>query len=154
MVRPISIAVPADGARVTPNISAGLIGDRSRGDDVDSLIHRRKLQVLEDINSVGSNSSSSGLPPSVRVPGEGTSQVDPSARFPNMPQVSALAFSYDNDAVILEDPECLASIWRKTRTSGCELPTLEQMRKRGAYIQMAVANTKVSYLAIASEISV
>lgn len=29
-----------------------------------------------------------------------------------------------------------------------------QMRKRGAYIQMAVANTKVSYLAIASEISV
>ncbi|KAF2614065.1 hypothetical protein F2Q70_00011982 [Brassica cretica] len=153
MVRPISIVVPADGARVTPNISAGLIGDRSRGDDVDSPIHRRKRQILEDINSVGSNSSSSGLPPSVRVPGEGTSQVDPSARFPNVPEVSALAFSYDNDVLILEDPECLASIWRKIRTSGCELPTLEQMREPGAYIQMAVANTKVSYLAIASEIS-
>ncbi|KAF3509704.1 hypothetical protein F2Q69_00006917 [Brassica cretica] len=119
MVRPISIVVPADGARVTPNISAGLIGDRSR----------------------------------VRVPGEGTSQVDPSARFPNVPEVSALAFSYDNDVLILEDPKCLASIWRKIRTSGCELPTLEQMREPGAHILMAVANTKVSYLAIASEIS-
>ena len=88
----------------------------------------------------------------MRIPGKGTSKVDPSTRLPNMEEASSLAFSYDNDVSILDDPERLASIWHKIRTSGCELPSLEQMQERGAYVQMAVANAKVSYLAIASEI--
>ncbi|KAF3511123.1 hypothetical protein F2Q69_00005219 [Brassica cretica] len=93
---PISIAVPADGARTTPNTSAGSVGDRPRGDDVDSSTHRHRRRVLEGINSVDLNSSSSGLPPQVRVPGEGTSQVNPSVHLPGLQGVSSLAFSYDN----------------------------------------------------------
>ncbi|KAF2578811.1 hypothetical protein F2Q68_00004177 [Brassica cretica] len=110
MARPISIAAPADGARTTPNTSAGSVGDRPRGDDVDSSTHRHRRRVLEGINSVDSNSSSSGLPPQVRVPGEGTSQVDPSVCLPGVQEVSSLAFSYDNEVSILDNLERLASI--------------------------------------------
>ncbi|XP_056853505.1 uncharacterized protein LOC130502725 [Raphanus sativus] len=57
-------------------------------------------------------------------------------------KVVLLAFSYDVDAPILENPERLATIWRKLRSRSCELPPLEQMRGRDAYVQMAVANAK------------
>ncbi|KAF3541155.1 hypothetical protein F2Q69_00020968 [Brassica cretica] len=43
---------------------------------------------------------------------------------------------------ILENPESLATIWRKIRAKGCEVPSLEHMRERVAYVWMAVANAK------------
>ena len=113
MVRPVSIAVPVGGARKTPNTSAGSVGDRALNDDIDSSTHRRRRRALEDINSVSSNSPSSGLPPLLRTSGEGTSQVDPSAHLPDVHETSSWRFLYDNEVPILENPERLALIWRK-----------------------------------------
>ena len=61
-----------------------------------------------------------------------------------MREASSLAFSYDNEVSILENPELLPLIWRKIKARWCDLPSLEQMRERDAYIQMVVANAKVS----------
>ena len=61
-------------------------------------------------------------------------------------------FLYDNEVPILENPESLALVWRKIREKGCELPSLDDMRERDAYVRMAVANAKVMYLAIASDV--
>ncbi|KAH0889447.1 hypothetical protein HID58_051876, partial [Brassica napus] len=58
----VSIAVPVGGARRAPDASAGSAGDRALDDNVASSTHRRRLQALEEINSVSSNSPSSGLP--------------------------------------------------------------------------------------------
>lgn len=129
-----------------PNSLAGLVGGHPQGDDVDSSTHGDRRRVLEDINSVDSNSSSSGLPSHVRIPGKGTSQADPDTRPPNVREVSSLPFSYDNEVSILDNPEPVALILRKIRARRWELPSLEQMRERDTYIQMAVANAKVSYL--------
>ena len=110
MVRPVSIAVPVGGARKTPNTSAGSVGDRALNDDIDSSTHRRRRRALEDINSVSSNSPSSGLPLPLRASGEGTSQADPSAHLPDMQETSSWRFPYDNEEPILENPERLALI--------------------------------------------
>ena len=135
-----------------PNTSAISVGDRALDDDVESSTHRHRRRALEDINSVSSNSPSSGLPPLLRTSGEGTSQVDPSAHLPDMQETSSLRFSYDNEVLILENPESLALIWRKIREKGCELPSLGDMRECDAYVRMAVTNAKVIYLAIASDV--
>ncbi|KAG2266897.1 hypothetical protein Bca4012_075625 [Brassica carinata] len=84
----------------------------------------------------------SGLPPLLRVSGEGTSWINPGVRLSSVPEASSWAFSYDNEIPILENPDTLAAIWRKIRAEGCELPSLERMRERDAYVRMAVANAK------------
>ena len=77
-------------------------------------IHRfTDADVLEEINSVSSNSPGSGLPPPLRASSEGTSQVDPSAHLPDVHETSSWRFLYDNEVPILENPERLALIWRK-----------------------------------------
>ncbi|KAF3599467.1 hypothetical protein F2Q69_00035505 [Brassica cretica] len=101
-----------------------------------------RRRALEEINSVSSNSPSSGLPPPLRASGEGTSQVDPSACLPDVQETSSWRFLYDNKVPILENPESLALVWRKIREKGCELPSLDDMRERDAYVRMAVANAK------------
>ncbi|KAJ4889387.1 Uncharacterized protein Rs2_29135 [Raphanus sativus] len=82
--------------------------------------------------------SPSSSEPSKQDPGEGTSRLRPI----NLPPGSPKTFSYDVNVPILENPEQLASIWRKLRNPSCELPLLEQMRGGDAYVQMAVANAK------------
>ena len=148
----MSIAVPVGGARRAPNTSAGSVGDRALDDDVDSSTHRRQRRALEEINSVSSNSPSSGLPPPSRASGEGTSEVDQSAHLPDVHETSSWRFLYDNEVPILGNPESLALIWRKIREKGYELPSLGDMRERDAYVWMAVANAKVIYHAIASDV--
>ncbi|KAF2572418.1 hypothetical protein F2Q70_00003167 [Brassica cretica] len=63
LARPMLIAVPAGGNRMASDNSAISAGDRALNDEVDSLTHRRRRRVLEEINTVTSGSSSSGLPP-------------------------------------------------------------------------------------------
>ncbi|KAH0902955.1 hypothetical protein HID58_042458 [Brassica napus] len=79
MAKPVSIAVPADRNWTTPNAPAGSVGGQPHGDDVGSTTHR--------IRRGG------------RVPGEGTSQIDPDSRPPRVREASSLAFSYDNEAM-------------------------------------------------------
>ena len=69
-----------------------------------------------------------------------------------MQETSSWRFSYFNEVPILENPEGLALIWRKIREKGCELPPLDDMRERDAYVRMAVANAKVICLAIDSDV--
>ncbi|XP_013709000.1 uncharacterized protein LOC106412630 [Brassica napus] len=109
--------------------------DRAFNDKVDSLTHRRRRRVLEEINSVTSGSSSPGLSPPLRVFGEGTSQVNPDVPFSSVPEASSWSSSYENEIPILE-------IWRKIRAEGCGLPSLERVRERDAYLRMAVAKGK------------
>ncbi|KAF3539402.1 hypothetical protein F2Q69_00020375 [Brassica cretica] len=101
-----------------PNTSTGSVGDRALDDEIDSPTHQSQRRALKEINSVSSNSPSSEPPPPLRASGEGTSQVDPSACFPD----------------------------RKIREKGCELPSLDDMRERDIYVRMAVANAKVMEL--------
>ncbi|KAH0859217.1 hypothetical protein HID58_087478 [Brassica napus] len=98
IARPVSMAVPVGGTRRVPNTSAISVGDRALDDDVESSTHRHRRRALEEINSVSSNSPSSGLPPLLRTSGEGTSQVDPSAHLPDVHEISSWRFSYDNEA--------------------------------------------------------
>ncbi|XP_048619866.1 uncharacterized protein LOC106354951 [Brassica napus] len=142
LARPVSIAIPAGGTRKALDNSASSAGDRALNDEVDSLTHRRRRRVLEEINTVTSGSSSSGLPPLLRVSGECTSRINPGLRLSNVPEASSWAFSYDNEILILENPDSLAAIWRKIRAEGCELPSLERMRERDAYVRMVVSNAK------------
>ncbi|XP_018459168.1 meiosis-specific protein ASY2-like [Raphanus sativus] len=106
-------------------------------EEVAPKVQRRRL-IPDEESSKGFNVSSSE--PLMQDPGEGTSKPV------NLPadcrSGSPLAFSYDVDAPILDDPERLAAIWRKLRSSTCALPPLEQMRGRDAYVQMAIANAK------------
>ncbi|KAF2534827.1 hypothetical protein F2Q70_00029768 [Brassica cretica] len=139
---PVSIAVPVGGARKTPNTSASSVGDRALNDDIDSSTHRCRRRALEDIHSVSLNLPSLGLPPPLRASGEGTSQADPSAHLPDVQETSSWRFPYDNEVLILENPERLALIWHKIREKGCELPSLRDMRERDAYVRMPVANAK------------
>ncbi|KAF2606566.1 hypothetical protein F2Q68_00044977 [Brassica cretica] len=140
LARPVSIAIPAGGTRKASDNSASSAGDRALNDVVDSLTHRRRRRVMEEINTVTSGSSSSRLPPPLRVSGEGTSRINSGARLSSVPKASSWAFSYDNEIPILENPDSLAAIWHKIRAEGCELPSLERMRERDAYVRMAVAN--------------
>ncbi|KAF2616759.1 hypothetical protein F2Q68_00039914 [Brassica cretica] len=140
--KPVSIAVPVGGARRAPNTSAGSVGDQALDDDVDSSTHRRQRRALEEINSVSSNSPSSGLPRPLRASCECTSEVDQSAHLPDVHETSSWRFLYDNEVPILGNPESLALIWRKIREKGCELPSLGDMRERDTYVWMAVVNPK------------
>ncbi|KAF3595193.1 hypothetical protein DY000_02027214 [Brassica cretica] len=63
-------------------------------------------------------------------------------RLTLVPEAFSWSFAYDSEIPILENPESLATIWRKIRAKGCELPSLEHMRERDAYVRMAVANAK------------
>ena len=63
--------------------------DRAFNDKVDSLTHRRRRRVLEEINSVTSGSSSPGLSPPLRVFDEGTSQDNPDVPFLSVPEASS-----------------------------------------------------------------
>ena len=101
---------------------------------------------------MSSNSSSSGLPLPLRASGEGTSLVDPGAHLLEVKEASSWRCSYDNEVPILDNPERLALIWHKIRERRCELPSFGDMRERDAYDRMAVANAKVVYLAIASDV--
>ncbi|KAL0825395.1 hypothetical protein Bca101_049072 [Brassica carinata] len=132
-----SIAVPVCGAQREPNTSTGSVGDRALDDEIDSPTHQSQRRALKEINSVSSNSPSSEPPPPLRASGEGTSQVDPSACFPDVQETSSWRFSYDDEVPILENPE-----GRKIREKGCELPSLDDMRERDIYVRMAVANAK------------
>ncbi|XP_056843252.1 uncharacterized protein LOC108808433 [Raphanus sativus] len=106
-------------------------------EEVAPKVQRRRL-ILDEESSKGFNVSSSE--PLMQDPGEGISKpVNLPADYRSG---SPLAFSYDVDAPILEDPERFAAIWRKLRSSLCALPLLEQMRGRDAYVQMAIANAK------------
>ncbi|WZZ77933.1 hypothetical protein YC2023_098505 [Brassica napus] len=142
LARSVSIAIRAGGTRKASDNSASSAGDRALNDEVDSLTHRRQCRVLEEINTVTLGSSSSGLPPPLRVSGEGTSRINSGGRLSSVPEASSWAFSYDNEIHILENPDSLAAIWRKITAEGYELPSLERMRDRDAYVRMAVANAK------------
>ncbi|XP_018453742.1 meiosis-specific protein ASY2-like [Raphanus sativus] len=105
--------------------------------EVAPKVQRRRL-ILDDESSKDFNVPSSEPP--MQDPGEGTSKP---INFPaDCRRGSPLAFSYDVDAPILENPERLAAIWRKLRSSSCVLPPLEKMRGRDVYVQMAIANAK------------
>ncbi|KAG2282476.1 hypothetical protein Bca52824_053696 [Brassica carinata] len=78
---------------------------------------------------VSSNLPRSGLPPPMRASSKGTSRVDPSAHLPEVQETSSWRFSYDNKVPILENPE-----------------------QHDAYVRMAVANAKLIYPAIASDV--
>ncbi|KAH0880005.1 hypothetical protein HID58_067399 [Brassica napus] len=69
---------------------------RLTDDDVESSTHQRRRRALEEVNTVSSNSPSSGLPPPLQASGEGTSRVDPSARLPDVQEASSWGFSYDS----------------------------------------------------------
>ncbi|XP_048615736.1 uncharacterized protein LOC125588441 [Brassica napus] len=140
LARPVSIPIPAGGTRKASDNSASSAGDRALNDVVDSLTHQRRRWVMEEINIVTSGSSSSKLPPPLRVSGEGTSRINSGARLSSVPKASSWAFSCDNEIPILENPDSLAAIWHKIRAEGCELPSLERMLERDAYVRMAVVN--------------
>ena len=142
----MSVVIPSGGARKAPDTSASSAGDRALDDEIDSLSHQSRRRVLEEINSVTSRSSNPRLSPPLRASGEGTSRVNPSVLPSSVPEAFSWSFAYDSEIPILENPESLATIWRKIRAKGCELPSLEHMRERDAYVRMAVANAKVCCL--------
>lgn len=147
MDKPVSIAVPAAKNRTTPNVSAGLVRDQPRCYDVGSSTHRVRRRVLEDVVSTNLDSSISGYSSQVRVQGEGTYQVDPISRPPDVGEPSSMAFCMITKLQFLKIRNVLPR--SGNRGQGCKFPSLEQMRERDTYIQMAVANAKVSSLAIA-----
>ncbi|KAF3539404.1 hypothetical protein F2Q69_00020373 [Brassica cretica] len=112
LVRPVSIAVPVGGAQRAPNTSFGYVSDRSLDDEIDSPTHQRRRRALEEINS-----------------------VDPSACLSDVQETSSWRFSYDDEVPILKNPEGVASIWRKLREKGCDLPSLDDMRERDVYLR-------------------
>ncbi|XP_056864051.1 uncharacterized protein LOC130511193 [Raphanus sativus] len=121
---PVSVVAPVHGDQ--PESQAP--DEPGAGGETASGARRLCRRAMEEALSRELSTSSSGPPYAKRHPGEGNSWM---------------AFSYDSDAQILENPEQLASIWRKIRTSKCELPSLDQMRGREAYVRMAVANARI-----------
>ncbi|KAH0898110.1 hypothetical protein HID58_047678 [Brassica napus] len=142
LARPVSVAIPSGGACKAPDTSASSAGDRALNDEIDSSSRQSRRRVLEEINSVTSGSSSPRLSPPLRASGEGTSRVNPGVLPSSMPEAFLWSFAYNSEIPILENPESLAAIWCKIRAEGCELPSLEHMRERDAYVRMAVANAK------------
>ncbi|KAH0901675.1 LOW QUALITY PROTEIN: hypothetical protein HID58_041178 [Brassica napus] len=118
--RPVSVVVPDGRVQRAPNVSTGFL---ALNNEIDSPSHRRRRRAHEGTNSVSSNSPSSGLPPPLRVLGEGTSQAVTH-------ETSSWRFSYDDEVPVL------------VNLKGCELPTLDDMRERNVYVQMAVTNAK------------
>ncbi|KAG2252128.1 hypothetical protein Bca52824_082264 [Brassica carinata] len=137
LLRPVSIAIPAGGTCKASDNSASSAGDRTLNDEVDSLTHRRRRRVMEEINTVTSGSSSSRLPPPLRVSGEGTSRINSGARLSSVPEASSWVFSYDNEIPILENPDSLAAIWRKIRAEG-STPFSGRIARRDTYVRMAM----------------
>ncbi|KAF3539820.1 hypothetical protein F2Q69_00022333 [Brassica cretica] len=142
LARSVSVAIPSCGALEAPDTSVSFAGDRALNDEIDSSSHRSRRQVLEEINSVTSGSSGPRLSPPLRASGEGTSRVNPGVLPLSVPEAFSWSFAYDSEIPILENPDSLAAIWCKVRAEGCELPSLDHMRERDAYVQMAVANAK------------
>ncbi|KAF3500256.1 hypothetical protein F2Q69_00044774 [Brassica cretica] len=140
--RPVSVAIPSGGARKAPDTSASSAGDRALNDEVDSLSRQSRRRVLEEINSVTSGSSNPRLSLPLRASGEGTSRVNPGVLPSSVSKAFSWSFAYDSEIPILENPESLATLLCKIRAKGCELPSLEHLRERDAYVQMAVANAK------------
>ncbi|KAH0859114.1 hypothetical protein HID58_087375 [Brassica napus] len=139
---PVSVAIPSGGTRKAPDTLASSAGDRALNDEIDSSSRQSQRRVLEEINSVALVSSSPRLSLPLRASGEGTSRVNPGVLPSCVPEAFSWSFAYDSGIPILENPESLAAIWCKFRAEGCELPSVEHMRERDAYIRMAVANTK------------
>ncbi|KAF3610383.1 hypothetical protein DY000_02049522 [Brassica cretica] len=131
LARPVSIAIPAGGTLKAPDNSASSSGDRAFNDEVDSLTHRRRPRVLEEINSVTSGSSSPIISLPLRVSGEATSQVNPGVRLSSVPEASSWSFSYDNEIPILENPDSLPAIWSKIIAEVMR-PKSAAMSQRGA----------------------
>lgn len=144
MVDPLSIAIPAIGDQVGAEASAGSIRDRPRRTKVDLSVHRGRHQVFERVVSASLSSSVPGIPSQRRVSGEGTSRMGPAQAALEVEGKSTLAFFYDKEVLILEDPKRLASIWRKLRLRNFELPPLDEMVERDTYVRVAVANARVS----------
>ncbi|KAF2553773.1 hypothetical protein F2Q68_00035311 [Brassica cretica] len=115
LARPVSVAIPSGGARKAPDTSASSAGDRALNDEIDSLSRQSRRRVLEELT----------LWLRDRRARDFLRRCMLLVKIP-----------------ILENPESLAAIWCKIRAEGCELPSLEHMRERGAYVQMAVANAK------------
>lgn len=109
MANPVSIAIPADGNQVAMIISVGSVGDRPHGSGERNV--RRRF--LETIFSDSSSSARPRIPSQVRDFGEGTSRRQPVGENSQDRGLSSLAFSYDKDIPIFEDPENLAYVWRK-----------------------------------------
>ena len=144
--RPVSVAIPSGGAREAPDTSVSSAGDRALNDEIDSSSHQSRRRVLEEINSVTLGSSSPRISPPLRASGEGTLRFNPGVLPLSVPEAFSWSFAYDSEVPILENPDSLAAIWCKVRAEGCELPSLEHMRERDAYVRMAVANAKVRCL--------
>lgn len=122
MVDPLSIAIPAAEDQVAPEALAGSIGDRpQRTRKFDLSAHRAQRQVFKSVVSASLSSSVPGIPSQGRVSGEGTSRMIPAQAALEVEGKSTLAFSYDKEVPILEDPERIVSIWRKLRPRNCEL---------------------------------
>ena len=142
----MSVAIPSGGAREAPDTSVSSAGDRALNDEIDSSSHQSRRRVLEEINSVTLGSSSPRISPPLRASGEGTLRFNPGVLPLSVPEAFSWSFAYDSEVPILENPDSLAAIWCKVRAEGCELPSLEHMRERDAYVRMAVANAKVRCL--------
>ncbi|XP_056843065.1 uncharacterized protein LOC108808094 [Raphanus sativus] len=138
---PVVLATPVSVVRLvrSDQPESRVPGETDAGGEIASKVQRRRLILGEETSGDPSASSSE---PSKQDPGEGTSRLRPINLLSDYRSGSPMTFSYDVDAPILENPEQLASIWRKLRNPSCELPPLEHMRGRDAYVQMAVANDK------------
>ncbi|XP_013589193.1 PREDICTED: uncharacterized protein LOC106297512 [Brassica oleracea var. oleracea] len=122
LARPVSVAFPSGGAREAPDTSASSAGDRALL--VIELLTTRSIRALRGLTPV----SFLRACPKLFRGRLGMTARSLSLRTPEIP--------------ILENPDSLAAIWCKVRAEGCELPSLEHMRERDAYVRMAVANAK------------
>ncbi|KAJ4888801.1 Uncharacterized protein Rs2_28549 [Raphanus sativus] len=149
---PVVLATPVSVVRLvrSDQPESRVPGETDAGGEIASKVQRRRLILGEETSGDPSASSSE---PSKQDPGEGTSRLRPINLLSDYRSGSPMTFSYDVDAPILENPEQLASIWRKLRNPSCELPPLEHMRGRDAYVQMAVANDKLRSKLSASQSS-
>lgn len=146
MANPVSIAFPNDENQGALGVLVKLVRDRPRG----SAVRKVRRRLVEGAFSEGSSSIEPRVSPPVRLPGEGTSGMQPAQEIPQEGEPSPLDISYDKEIPIFKDPESLALTWRKLRTKDCVLPDLDKMSDREEYIRMAVANAKVSVLVFPS----
>ncbi|XP_013613868.1 PREDICTED: uncharacterized protein LOC106320047 [Brassica oleracea var. oleracea] len=121
LARPVSVAFPSGGARKAPDTSASSAGDRALNDEIDSLSRQSRRRVLEELTLWLRDRRARNF----------------------LRRCVLLVKVLRSEIPILENPESLAEIWCKIRAEGCELPSLEHMRERDAYVRMAVANAKL-----------